>query len=319
MGKGALEGPVTREEEAVLERRWRTLAAVFAVGFLLLGLLLASRAAVAQGPVTQDDPRVRMPGTQPDPENKVDINDAAGCLGCHGGYNPSVEPGHNWQGSMMANSARDPYWQAGVRREILEHPEARGAIEDKCASCHMPMARFAAKAAGSQGKVFGLLPVAPALTEEHVRAYSEITGDRNPLHSDLAFTSRTRFGKLIVQGGLTTGLLHALVAMDLPAPGTVFLEQNWPRTACCSRVAGRLRRRRGGSARAADHRRAGLQRGRRRLPLAAHGAQGEQPRGDLRAGLLHRGRLDRDPGARALPSGPTAPGWERSAGWPPSR
>lgn len=65
------------------------------------------------------------------------------------------------------------------------------------------------------------------LTEEHVRAYSEITGDRNPLHSDPAFTSRTRFGKLIVQGGLTTGLLHALVAMDLPGPGTVFLEQNW--------------------------------------------------------------------------------------------
>ena len=65
------------------------------------------------------------------------------------------------------------------------------------------------------------------LTEEHVRAYSELTGDRNPLHSDAAFTARTRFGSLIVQGGLTTGLLHALVAMDLPGPGTVFLEQNW--------------------------------------------------------------------------------------------
>jgi acyl dehydratase len=65
------------------------------------------------------------------------------------------------------------------------------------------------------------------LTREHVRAYSELTGDRNPLHSDVEFTARTRFGTLIVQGGLTTGLLHALVAMDLPGPGTVFLEQNW--------------------------------------------------------------------------------------------
>ena len=65
------------------------------------------------------------------------------------------------------------------------------------------------------------------LTEEHVRLYSELTGDRNPLHNDPAFTARTRFEKLIVQGGLTTGLLHALVAMDLPGPGTVFLEQNW--------------------------------------------------------------------------------------------
>jgi acyl dehydratase len=65
------------------------------------------------------------------------------------------------------------------------------------------------------------------LTAEHVRVYSELTGDRNPLHNDAAFTARTRFKELIVQGGLTTGLLHALVAMDLPGPGSVFLEQHW--------------------------------------------------------------------------------------------
>jgi acyl dehydratase len=65
------------------------------------------------------------------------------------------------------------------------------------------------------------------LTAEHVRIYSELTGDRNPLHVDPEFTRRTRFKELIVQGGLTTGLLHALVAMDLPGPGTVFLEQKW--------------------------------------------------------------------------------------------
>ena len=52
-------------------------------------------------------------------------------------------------------------------------------------------------------------------------------GDRNPLHFDEAFASKTKFGRLVVQGGLTTGLLHALVAMDLPGPGTVFLSQNW--------------------------------------------------------------------------------------------
>lgn len=65
------------------------------------------------------------------------------------------------------------------------------------------------------------------LTDEHVRIYSELTGDRNPLHVDPAFTAATRFKELIVQGGLTTGLLHALVAMDLPGPGSVFLEQHW--------------------------------------------------------------------------------------------
>ena len=65
------------------------------------------------------------------------------------------------------------------------------------------------------------------LTAEHVRTFAELTGDYNPLHFDEAFTSRTKFGRLVVQGGLTTGLLHALVAMDLPGPGTVFLSQNW--------------------------------------------------------------------------------------------
>ena len=69
------------------------------------------------------------------------------------------------------------------------------------------------------------------LTAEHVAAYARLTGDYNPLHFDEAFASRTRFKTLVVQGGLTTGLLHALVAMDLPGPGTVFLSQNWKFTA----------------------------------------------------------------------------------------
>lgn len=69
------------------------------------------------------------------------------------------------------------------------------------------------------------------LTAEHVRKFAEISGDHNPLHFDAAFAARTKFGRLVVQGGLTTGLLHALVAMDLPGPGTVFLSQNWKFTA----------------------------------------------------------------------------------------
>ncbi len=64
-------------------------------------------------------------------------------------------------------------------------------------------------------------------TAEHVRTFAELTGDHNPLHFDEEFASRTKFGRLVVQGGLTTGLLHALVAMDLPGPGTVLLSQDW--------------------------------------------------------------------------------------------
>jgi len=69
------------------------------------------------------------------------------------------------------------------------------------------------------------------LTPEHVATYAKLTGDYNPLHFDPEFVARTSFGKLVVQGGLTTGLLHALVAMDLPGPGTVFLSQSWKFTA----------------------------------------------------------------------------------------
>jgi acyl dehydratase len=69
------------------------------------------------------------------------------------------------------------------------------------------------------------------LKSHHVQTFAELTGDYNPLHFDEAFASRTRFGRLVVQGGLTTGLLHALVATDLPGPGTVFLSQSWKFTA----------------------------------------------------------------------------------------
>ncbi|MGH2554625.1 MAG: MaoC family dehydratase, partial [Actinomycetota bacterium] len=57
--------------------------------------------------------------------------------------------------------------------------------------------------------------------------YAQITGDRNPLHFDPGFAAATRFGRLVVQGGLTTGLFNALVAMKLPGPGSVFLHQEW--------------------------------------------------------------------------------------------
>ncbi len=69
------------------------------------------------------------------------------------------------------------------------------------------------------------------LTAAHVKAFAEISGDYNPLHFDESFAAATKFGRLVVQGGLTTGLLHALVAMDMPGPGTVFLSQNWKFTA----------------------------------------------------------------------------------------
>ncbi len=62
---------------------------------------------------------------------------------------------------------------------------------------------------------------------DEVEAFAQISGDRNPLHFDAAFAAATRMGRLVVQGGLTTGLFNALVAMKLPGPGSVFLHQEW--------------------------------------------------------------------------------------------
>jgi len=64
-------------------------------------------------------------------------------------------------------------------------------------------------------------------TADDVESFARISGDRNPLHFDEAFAARTKLGRLVVQGGLTTGLFNALVAMRLPGPGSVFLHQEW--------------------------------------------------------------------------------------------
>jgi len=65
------------------------------------------------------------------------------------------------------------------------------------------------------------------VTARDIELFTELTGDRNPLHYDEAAARRSRFGGLIVQGGVTTGLLNAVVAEDLPGPGSVFLHVDW--------------------------------------------------------------------------------------------
>src|SRR5262245_45109362 len=87
------------------------------------------------------------------------------CMACHNSLvTPSGEDisfGMAWRATMMANSARDPYWQAGVRRETIDHPESKKAIEDECAICHMPMARYQAHTEGREAEVFSHLGFDP--------------------------------------------------------------------------------------------------------------------------------------------------------------
>ncbi len=63
--------------------------------------------------------------------------------------------------------------------------------------------------------------------QRDIELFTELTGDRNPLHYDEEAALSSRFGGIIVQGGVTSGLLNAVVAEDLPGPGTVFLHVNW--------------------------------------------------------------------------------------------
>ena len=65
------------------------------------------------------------------------------------------------------------------------------------------------------------------VTTRDIELFTEMTGDRNPLHYDEALAAKSRFGGLIVQGGVTSGLLNAVVAEDMPGPGSVFLHTDW--------------------------------------------------------------------------------------------
>jgi Cytochrome c554 and c-prime len=91
------------------------------------------------------------------------------CMTCHNGVmtpgGEDVSFGTLWRASMMAHAARDPYWHAGVRREVMDHPRAQAAIENECSRCHMPMAHVQQHALGRQQTIFQNLPAAGAAAD----------------------------------------------------------------------------------------------------------------------------------------------------------
>ena len=93
------------------------------------------------------------------PKAKPDLSlfsHSENCMACHNNLiapsGEDVSIGATWRSTMMANSARDPYWQAGVRRETIDHPTHSAVIQDECAGCHMPMATRIARAADGHGR-----------------------------------------------------------------------------------------------------------------------------------------------------------------------
>jgi len=117
------------------------------------------------------------------------------CIACHNGLTTAsgedVSIGFDWRASVMANSSRDPYWQASVRRESIDHAPATADIEDTCARCHMPMMRYDAKVHGRRGAVFASLPF-----------------------------SAHRDGGSLAEDGVSCSLCHQLSAEKLGAPDT---------------------------------------------------------------------------------------------------
>jgi hypothetical protein len=101
-----------------------------------------------------------MPAAKHGEEPQFQTSDR--CMACHNELKtPSgrdVSIGFDWRSSIMANSSRDPYWQASVRRETIDHSEVTSRIEDDCSVCHMPITRYEAKLNGREGQIFAHLP-----------------------------------------------------------------------------------------------------------------------------------------------------------------
>ena len=120
---------------------------------------------VAAPYAAQNAPSSKEVGPKP-PTGHLDLGlftHSENCVACHNNLSTAtgedVSIGTTWRSTMMANSARDPYWHAGVRRESIDHPEHSGAIQDECAACHMPMTTRIYRAAGGEGQVFSHLPI----------------------------------------------------------------------------------------------------------------------------------------------------------------
>jgi len=87
------------------------------------------------------------------------------CVACHNGMKTKAGEdfsiGLDWRSSIMANSSRDPYWQASVRRETLDHPESSVVIQDECSHCHMPIVEYQARVQDKKAEIFSHLPFDP--------------------------------------------------------------------------------------------------------------------------------------------------------------
>ena len=130
-------------------------------GHLLLACTLWSVVLLAVSPYAREAQRAQ--DKVPHPDLSL-FTHSENCVACHNtlmsAAGEDVSIGATWRSTMMANSARDPYWQAAVRRETTDHARRSADIQNECAACHMPMSQKIAHASGLKGEVFAHLPIA---------------------------------------------------------------------------------------------------------------------------------------------------------------
>src|SRR4051794_7163185 len=105
---------------------------------------------------------VFLQGGSSDKDLKIEFRTSDRCVACHNELKTSsgedISIGFQWRSSIMANSSRDPYWLGSVRRETIDHPESKAAIEDECSICHMPITHLTAKSEGRKAEILSHLP-----------------------------------------------------------------------------------------------------------------------------------------------------------------
>ena len=148
------------------------------------------------------------------------------CFVCHNGTSlPSgtqVTIGGDWRTSVMANSSRDPYWQASVRRESLDHPQSQPDIEDECSTCHMPIARYHSRLDGKRGQVFAHLPFNVQRPEDQEAADGVSCSVCHQISPGNLGTAASFTGGFVVHGPLADGTRPEYGPFDIdPALRTV--------------------------------------------------------------------------------------------------
>jgi hypothetical protein len=161
------------------------------------------------------------------------------CVACHNGLKTSqgedISIGLEWRASIMANSSRDPYWQGSVRRESIDHPESKQAIQDECSVCHMPAVRMADRDAGRHTDAFSrfhmqMFPKGDKAAEDGVTCSVCHQIEKTGLGTDATFVgnvkiapadkngNRPEYGPFDIDKGHQT-VMHSSTATYLPTQG----------------------------------------------------------------------------------------------------